>query len=60
VLGVGEPNLYYNFIPVLTMIMVSLQGIPPHPEQILGAGLVVAGVTLSMAPQRHGAPIAQG
>lgn len=60
VLGVGEPNLFYNFIPVLTMIMVSLQGSPPHPEQMLGAALVVAGVTLSMAPQRHHAPTAHG
>jgi len=60
VLGVGEPNLYYNFIPVLTMIMVSLQGSPPHPEQMLGAGLVVAGVTLAMAPQHHRPPTAHG
>lgn len=59
-LGVGEPNLYYNFIPVLTMIMASLQGSPPHPEQMIGGVLVLAGVTLSMAPERHRSPIRHG
>ena len=60
-LGVGEPSLLYNFIPVLTMVMVSLQGTPPHAEQIIGALLVVAGVSLAAthgkpadAPARHG------
>jgi len=54
VLGVSEPNILYNFIPVLTMIMASLQGTPPHTEQVIGALLVVAGVTLSIAPLGRG------
>lgn len=59
-LGVGEPNLYYNFIPVLIMIMAWLRASPPHLEQMIGAALVVAGVTLSMAPERHHSPIRHG
>lgn len=59
-LGVEEPNLYYNFIPVLTMTMASLQGNPPHLEQMIGAALVVAGVMLSMTSARHHSPIRHG
>jgi drug/metabolite transporter (DMT)-like permease len=54
-LGVNEPNLLYNFIPVLTMAMASLQGHLPRTEQIVGALLVIAGVTLS-ATQGKAAP----
>jgi drug/metabolite transporter (DMT)-like permease len=60
-LGVGEPSLLYNFIPVLTMLMVSLQGTPPHAEQVVGGLLVIAGVSLAAthgkladAAARHG------
>jgi len=52
-LGVGEPSLLYNFIPVLTMLMVSLQGKPPHAEQVVGGLLVIAVVSLAAT---HGRP----
>ncbi len=52
VLGVSEPNLLYNFIPVLTMIMVALRGTSPYPAQVIGGLLVAAGVTLSVCARR--------
>jgi drug/metabolite transporter (DMT)-like permease len=47
VLGVSEPSIYYNLIPVITMGLAALQGTPPWPAQIVGGLLVVAGVMLS-------------
>lgn len=49
-IGVGQPNVILNFVPVVTMLVVSLQGEPPWPEQIIGAALVIAGISLSMLP----------
>ena len=47
-IGVTEPNLFFNFIPVVTIVLSALQGQRPWPEQIVGAALVIAGVTLGM------------
>src|SRR5262245_20228604 len=47
-IGVSEPNLIFNFIPLVAMVLVSLQGEPPWLEQIIGALLVIGGVTWSM------------
>jgi drug/metabolite transporter (DMT)-like permease len=61
-IGATEPGLIYNFIPVITMLLVSLQGDPPWPAQVIGAGVIIFGVTLAMLPaglpHRH-APGAQ-
>ncbi len=46
-LGVGTPNLLFNFIPVLTIIFSWIGGIAPFPEQILGAALVIVGVSIA-------------
>jgi len=48
VLGVSEPNVLYNFIPVITMLISWSQGTRPFPEQMIGALLVVVGVTQSV------------
>jgi drug/metabolite transporter (DMT)-like permease len=53
-IGVAGPNLIYNFTPLVTILLSSLQGELPWPEQIVGAVLVIGGVTLSMVPR--GAP----
>jgi drug/metabolite transporter (DMT)-like permease len=50
-IGVAGPNLIYNFIPLVTILLSSLQGELPWPEQGLGAVLVIAGVTFSMLPR---------
>lgn len=47
-IGVAEPNLIFNFIPVVTMALSALQGERPWPEQVIGAALVIGGVTLGM------------
>jgi drug/metabolite transporter (DMT)-like permease len=61
-IGATEPGLIYNLIPVVTMLLVTLQGDPPWPAQVIGAGLIIVGVTLAMLPaglpHRH-APGAQ-
>jgi drug/metabolite transporter (DMT)-like permease len=46
-LGVQTPNLLFNFIPVLTIIFAWLGGIAPFPEQVLGAALVIVGVSIA-------------
>ena len=53
VVGVDIPNLLFNFIPVLTMIFTWVAGTPPFPMQVLGAVLVVAGVTVAAWKHRH-------
>ncbi len=60
VLGVGEPSIYYNFIPVITMALAALHGTPPWPAQIAGGLLVVAGVMLSVRRPDQKASCAQG
>ncbi|MCL9683605.1 DMT family transporter [Legionella maioricensis] len=47
-IGVSEPNLIFNFMPVVTMILSSLHGLPPTGLQIIGAMLVIGGVTWAM------------
>ena len=59
-IGVTEPNLLFNFIPIIVIALSALQGDPPWPEQIIGALMVIGGVTWSMlfggtAPARAGA-----
>jgi drug/metabolite transporter (DMT)-like permease len=52
-LGVDTPNLMFNFIPVLTMAFAWSGGTPPFPEQIIGAALVIAGVTIAASKRGH-------
>ncbi len=59
-LGVSEPSIYYNFIPVITLALAALHGTPPWPAQITGALLVVAGVMLSARRAQETASGAQG
>jgi drug/metabolite transporter (DMT)-like permease len=47
-IGIAEPNLIFNFIPVVTMVLSALHGERPWPEQVVGAALVIGGVTLGM------------
>lgn len=47
-IGVTEPNLIYNFMPFVTMILSSFHGQPPTSLQIIGALLVIGGVTWAM------------
>ncbi|HEX5328159.1 MAG TPA: DMT family transporter [Acetobacteraceae bacterium] len=49
-IGVGQPNMIFNFMPVMTMLVVTLLGEPPWPEQVIGAALVIAGISFSMLP----------
>jgi drug/metabolite transporter (DMT)-like permease len=51
-IGALQTNIMFNFIPVVTMVLASFQGQFPWPEQIIGAAIVVAGVTWSMVPNR--------
>ncbi|MGV3490837.1 MAG: DMT family transporter [Devosia sp.] len=46
-IGVDKPNLLFNFIPVLTMIYAWIGGTAPYPEQMVGAALVLIGVTVA-------------
>lgn len=52
VLGAMEPSVYFNLVPVITMVFAALHGTPPVPAQIIGALLVVSGVMLSMRPAK--------
>ncbi|MBL7525078.1 DMT family transporter [Legionella bononiensis] len=51
-IGVTEPNLIYNFMPLVTMILSSFHGAPPTWLQVLGAGLVIGGVSWAMAQNK--------
>ena len=46
-LGVQTPNLLFNFISVLTIAFAWIGGTAPFPEQLVGAALVIVGVTIS-------------
>lgn len=47
-IGVTEPNLIYNFMPLVAMVLSSIHGAPPTHLQIIGAALVIGGVTWAM------------
>lgn len=47
-IGVSEPNLMFNFMPIVTIILYSLYGNPPTLLQLIGAFLVIAGVSWAM------------
>jgi drug/metabolite transporter (DMT)-like permease len=49
-IGVAEPNLFFNFIPVLTVVLAAAQGEPPYTQQVVGALIVIAGTTWTMLP----------
>lgn len=51
-LGVSEPNLMFNFMPIVTIGLYSLQGNLPTLLQLAGAFLVVAGVSWAMLPNK--------
>jgi drug/metabolite transporter (DMT)-like permease len=59
-IGVAQPNMIYNFIPVVTMVIASLEGEWPWPEQLAGAAIVIGGITWGMpansAPRGGSAP----
>ena len=46
--GVLEPNLIFNFTPLITMLLSSFHGISPTKLQVTGALLVISGVTWGM------------
>lgn len=52
-IGVLEPSLIYNFSPLITMVLSSFHGIPPTKLQIIGALLVITGVTWGMFQKPH-------
>jgi len=52
-IGVREPNIYLNFIPVLTMAMAAMQGDALGHEQMLGAALVIIGASASLLKKRQ-------
>ncbi|WP_298623355.1 DMT family transporter [uncultured Legionella sp.] len=47
-IGVTEPNLIYNFMPLVAMVLSSIHGAPPTHMQIIGACLVIGGVTWAL------------
>ena len=49
-IGVGQPNMIYNFIPVVTMAIAALEGLWPWPEQLAGAAIVIGGISWGMPP----------
>ena len=50
-IGVMQTNVMFNFIPVVTMVLASFEGEFPAREQVIGAAIVVAGVTWSIYPR---------
>ncbi len=52
-IGVSEPNLIFNFMPLVTMALSSINGAPPNTLQILGAVLVICGVTWAMLQKNN-------
>jgi drug/metabolite transporter (DMT)-like permease len=51
-IGVMETNMTFNCIPVVTMVLASIQGELPWREQLVGVAIVVAGVSWSMLPTK--------
>lgn len=51
-IGVSEPNLFFNFTPIVTMILSSFHGAPPTTLQMIGALMVLTGVTGAMLATR--------
>lgn len=51
-IGVTEPNLIFNFMPLVTMALSSFNGAPPTRLQIMGAVLVIIGVSWAMLKQK--------
>jgi drug/metabolite transporter (DMT)-like permease len=50
-IGVSEPNLIFNFVPLVAMAISSVHGQPPNALQIIGAVLIIGGVTWGMQRQ---------
>lgn len=51
-LGASHTALFLNFVPVFAMLVGSITGVLPTLAQLVGGALVVAGISLSMLPQR--------
>ncbi|RUR19048.1 hypothetical protein ELY21_05860 [Legionella sp. km535] len=56
-IGVTEPNLIYNFMPLVTMMLSAFRGASPTLLQVLGAGMVIGGVTWAMVQNK---PVVRG
>jgi len=52
-LGLVIAAMYLNLIPIVAVVIAMLYGIYPRPEQLIGGGLVIAGVLVA---QRLGRP----
>jgi hypothetical protein len=48
--GVNDCRMIYNFMPVVTMGLGTLQGATPTIVQVIGALVVIVGATLSALP----------
>ncbi len=54
-LGAGRTALFLNLVPISAMLIGSLSGTLPSMAQVIGAMLVLGGVTVSMLPARRAA-----
>jgi drug/metabolite transporter (DMT)-like permease len=54
-LGAARTSLFLNLVPVTTMVLSSLDGLPPTPAQGAGGLMVLVAVTLSALPDRKAA-----
>ncbi len=50
-LGASKAAMYMNLVPVTSMLIATLAGIPPSPTQLIGALLVMGAVTYSSFSQ---------
>lgn len=55
-LGASRTALFLNLVPVFAMLAGALAGAVPTRVQLIGAVLVLGGVTLAMLPARRPAP----
>jgi drug/metabolite transporter (DMT)-like permease len=46
-LGPSKASIFMNLVPVTTMVIASIENLPPNHSQLLGAILVVSAVTFS-------------
>ena len=52
-LGAGRTAIFFNLVPVFTMLISTFAGTPPTAAQLAGGLLVLAGVAISMLPLRQ-------
>lgn len=46
-LGASEAAIFLNLVPITSMVIAALGGLPPNQAQLLGAALVIGAVTFS-------------